>query len=235
MRHVRRQYSELALSGIHFARDWLELSSRYTEAGPPRLYCGPNGERQRVLCSLEAVAAKATGVSSADLRHILADCDYPLGETRVRPAKGFWRVDKGKPPELRQTVLALIALCHLEALGKRNGGENAGIQAFLYQNHGEGWLLPETLRLADYGLGRDERAKQPQPVASRLGPRFYDWQLSQSPADAWRECRLHARNLLGPEEYAEFAADAPSRQPLMKAAEPRAEYRSDLFGTDDPS
>lgn len=234
LRHVRRQYSELALSGIHFARDWLQISSRYTEARPPRIHCGPNGERQRVLASLEAVAAKATGVSSADLRHILADCDYPLGEKRDRPAKGFWRVDKDKPPELRQTVLALIASCHLEAgIGKRNGGENAGIQAFLNQNHGEGWLLPETLRLADYGLGHDERAKRPQLVASRLGPRFYDWQLSQSPADAWRECRLHARNLLGPEEYAELTADTPSRQPLMKAAEPGAEYRSDLFGTDE--
>ena len=60
-------------------------------------------------------------------------------------------------------------------------------------------MLPETLRLADYGLGHDERAKEPQPVASRLGPRFYDWQLAQSPEESWRECHLHARNLLGEE------------------------------------
>ena len=40
-------------------------------------------------------------------------------------------------------------------------------EAFLAQNDGEGWMLPETLRLADYGLGHDERAqKNPQPVAS---------------------------------------------------------------------
>ena len=35
----------------------------------------------------------------------------------------------------------------------------------------------------DRGLGRDERAKSPQPVASRLGPRFYDWQLAQTAED----------------------------------------------------
>ena len=77
-----------------------------------------------------------------------------------------------------------------------------GIEAFLTQNDGEGWLLPETLRLADYGLGHDERAREPQPVASRLGPRFYDWQLVQSADESWRECHLHARNMLGEHGYA---------------------------------
>jgi hypothetical protein len=42
-----------------------------------------------------------------------------------------------------------------------------------------GWMLPETPRLADYGLGHDDRAKEHQPVASRLGPRFYDWLLGE--------------------------------------------------------
>ena len=239
MRRLRRQYSELALSGVHFARDWLQLLSRHADTEPPRLHYGANAERQRILASIEAVAASAMGVSFADLHHILADCDYAHNIRKANSnKKGFWRINKNQPPELRQTVLALVAFFHLKASEKHTAiddDDDSSIQTFLAQNHGEGWLLPETLRLADYGLGHDERAKQPQPVASRLGPRFYDWQLSQSPADAWRECRLHARNLLGPEEYAEFAADTPSRQPLMKAAEPRAEYRSDLFGTDDPS
>ena len=62
-------------------------------------------------------------------------------------------------------------------------------------------MLPETLRLVDYGLGQGERAKEHQPVASRLGPRFYDWQLAQSPRESWRECHLHSRNLLGQNSY----------------------------------
>lgn len=77
-------------------------------------------------------------------------------------------------------------------------------------------MLPETLRLADYGLGHDERAKHPQPVASRLGPRFYDWQLVQSAEESWRECHVHARNLLGEEGYrdllAEIAASSAAHQ-----------------------
>lgn len=75
---------------------------------------------------------------------------------------------------------------------------------WLSQNRGEGWLIPETLRLADYGLGHDERARQSQPVASCLGPRFYDWQLAQRPEETWRECHVHVRNLLGHEAYERF-------------------------------
>jgi len=61
--------------------------------------------------------------------------------------------------------------------------------------------------MADYGLGHDDRAKEPQPVASRLGPRFYDWQLAQSPEESWRECELHARNLLGEVGYQALLTD----------------------------
>jgi hypothetical protein len=81
------------------------------------------------------------------------------------------------------------------------GDTEMGIEAFLRQNMGMGWMLPETLCLADYDLGRDDRAKHPQPVASRLGPRFYDWQLAQNAEESWRECHLHAQNLLGEEDY----------------------------------
>ena len=68
-------------------------------------------------------------------------------------------------------------------------------------------MLPETLCLADYGLGHDDRAKEHQPVASRLGPRYLDWQLAQSPEESWRECHLHARNLLGEEGYQQLLDD----------------------------
>lgn len=77
-------------------------------------------------------------------------------------------------------------------------------------------MLPETLRLADLGLGHDERAAQPQPVASVLGPRFYDWQLAQDAAESWRECALHARNLLGAEGFEKLQAELEGRA----AAEP---------------
>jgi hypothetical protein len=68
--------------------------------------------------------------------------------------------------------------------------------------------------LADYGLGHDDRAKEHQPVASRLGPRFYDWQLAQSPRESWRECHIHARNLLGEAGYRQLLADLEAENPI---------------------
>ena len=104
-------------------------------------------------------------------------------------------------PELRQTVLTLIAFHDLQLQrSKLADGATAttAITAFLTQNQGEGWMLPETLRLADYGLGHDERAQQssascepPWAHASMTG------NSSQSAEESWRECHLHARNLLG--------------------------------------
>ena len=85
-------------------------------------------------------------------------------------------------------------------------------------------MLPETLRLANYGLGHDERAKEHQPVANRLGPRFYDWQLDQDAEESWRECHLHARNLLGEAGYRQLLADieAEKRGDGPQPAEPAA-------------
>ena len=99
---------------------------------------------------------------------------------------------------------------------------------FLAQD-GDDWLLPETVRLADYGLGHDDRAKHHQPVASRLGPRFYDWQLVQTADEALRERHLHARNLLGELDYARLLremhrAEERPDEPLRQVAEQRADY-----------
>ena len=167
-------------------------------------------ERVRLRSIMDAISCATYGCNTADLRHILRDSDLPVsdvtaGSRRTAPldARGFWRVDRDKDPELRHTVLTLVAFHDLESRVRAADGDRAkGIEAFLAQNHGEGWMLPETLRLADYGLGHDERADRPQPVASRLGPRFYDWQLVQSADESWRECHLHARNLLGMHGYA---------------------------------
>jgi hypothetical protein len=100
-----------------------------------------------------------------------------------RERAAFWRVDKERPPELRHTVLSLVAFHELE---------KHGLDAFLALEGGEGWMLPETLRLADYGLGHDERARAHQPVAAALGPRFLEWQLAQGVEESWDECARHA-------------------------------------------
>ena len=51
------------------------------------------------------------------------------------------------------------------------------------------------LRLADYDLGRDDRAQVTQPVAGVLGPRLLEWQTAQDAAESWEECARHAELL----------------------------------------
>lgn len=164
-------------------------------------------ERVRLKAIADAVVATIYGLDRADFQSLLKDCDHPVSTTASRKSselrgKGFWRVDKDQPPELRHTVLAQIAFAdlrsHIEAAA---GDHQAGIRAFLSQNQGEGWCLPETLLLADYNLGHDDRANEHQPVAPALGPRFYDWQLAQPPQEAQAETHVHARNLLGEHAY----------------------------------
>lgn len=148
------------------------------------------------------------------MARIIRDCDFPVSRlrssefTRYLDPKGFWRIDQDKDPELRQTILSFVAFCDLsEQIESADGDFESGITAFLDQNDGEGWMLPDQLRLRDYGIGQDERAEVPQIVAQRFGPRFHDWQLAQSRQHFWREAHLHARNILGAEGYSRLIAE----------------------------
>lgn len=151
------------------------------------------GERVRLRSLLDAVAAAAYGCTADDLQHILRDIDLPSSEYAKRSprssdldARGFWRSGRDLSPELRHSVLTLVALRNLESMGK--------IEAFVSQNHDDGWLLPESLCLAEHGLGYDLRARSPQPVASKYGSRFFDWQLAYDPSMWDREREVHAYN-----------------------------------------
>jgi hypothetical protein len=214
-----------------FSPLWLATRRESHQTPWRKFWAATPTERLRLKCAVDALIAALFDVESDDLRAVLADCDRPVDDLRddhgLAP-KGFWRVDKNKDPELRHTVLTLVAFHDLEDKILACGGDREkGIEAFLNQNDGEGWMLPETLCLADYDLGHDERAKHFQPVASRLGPRFYDWQLAQSPDESWRECHLHARNLLGETGYKQLLADIESPEGGQKApqiSEPSATY-----------
>ena len=194
---------KLCLTAQWFAPHRLELAR-----GEGERSALTKSERLRMWASLDALVSVLFGLDFDELSRILKDCDRPVPTARAGlDPKGFWRADRGEVPELRHTVLTLAALHDLEAKIDAAGGDREpGIEAFLVQNGGEGWALPETLHLADYGIGHDDRARRSQVVAGRLGPRFYDWQLAQRPDEAVRECHLHARNLLGVEGYARLLA-----------------------------
>ena len=165
-------------------------------------------ERVRLRVIIDVIAAVAYGLDGNDLKRVLQDVDLPTESlARNNPSLdpcGFWRVDRSLNPERRHTVLTLVALSELESARTTHG--TPPLSVFLTQNHGEGWLLPECLRLADYSLGKDDRAKRPQVLGRHLGPRFYDWQLVQSADEAREECHIHARNTLGADQYSRLLA-----------------------------
>lgn len=148
-------------------------------------------ERLRVRAMLDAVVFSLFGMTYEEASHVMSGCDLPSqaysGPTskQLNP-KGFWRLGKNLDPELRHTVLTLVALRDLQ---------EQGIDRFLSQHDGDGWRLPDSLCLADYGLGHDERAQSLQPVASRMGPRYPDRGYSSNTERWKRECREHAAQI----------------------------------------
>ena len=194
-RSVARLLGSISLPGVLFALAWLRLRESLPQLELEKfnwyqLWALTPHERLRLRCILDAVVAELYGLDTKDLAYILKDCDLPQDDlnsnSRNLDPKGFWRVDRDKPPEMRHTVLTLVAFHELKKLGLEN---------FLNLNNGEGWMLPDKLRLADYDLGRDNRATEYQPVAPELGERYLPWQLEGTVEDSWEECRRHADNL----------------------------------------
>ncbi|MFX0064346.1 MAG: Eco57I restriction-modification methylase domain-containing protein [Candidatus Hermodarchaeota archaeon] len=102
------------LSFIHeyFSIEWLVLAQKHKElfrAPVKSLWAITPHERLRLRCILDALVAEFYGLSYDDLAWILRnDSSNP---------KGFWRVDKEKPEELRQTNLTLLAFKRLKEIG----------------------------------------------------------------------------------------------------------------------
>ncbi|OSZ46388.1 hypothetical protein BVZ31_00680 [Alcaligenes faecalis] len=174
-------------------------------------------ERLRIRSQMDALLSYQMGLGFDDFANLLGEVSLPvtqLSDKKVSgklDSKGFWRIDKDKDPELRHTVLSLIAFHDLQ---------QKGLDAFLAQNDGEGWMIPEQLRLAYYGLGHDQRAQEYQPVASRLGPRFYDWQLNEDVERSWQECAAHA-------ELIRRIVPLPEPEPADGAPEVRATNKNE--------
>ena len=207
--------ARLAMPTELFAEQWLEVFHAFGLSHSLRSYFAiTEHERARCLAIVNAVVAYSFGLDKLDMKSVFDECDLPTVDLssnsiiRKLNPKGFWRVDKNKDPELRQTVLAQVALCELRRVG---------VDGFLSQNNGEGWQIPETLRLADYGLGHDDRAQEAQPVAARLGPRYLDWQLNEDVGRSWQECAAHAaliRQIVPIPYSSEVGVPAPAEAPI---------------------
>lgn len=215
---IKKISAQLSCCHESFSPAWLDTVHFDPKASWRGLWAITDSEKLRLRIILDALMAHLYGLDTKDFSWILKDTDHPLefltvkANTQSLDQKRFWRIDKDKDPELRHTVLSLIAFHDLQ---------QKGLDAFLAQNDGEGWLIPEYLRLADYGLGHDERAQEHQPVASRLGPRFYDWQLSEDVERSWQECAAHAALI-------RRIVPLPESTEALGVAESPARYTADL-------
>ena len=93
-----------------YSTGWLDLRARLSDSitFSPVWALTPH-ERLRLRCILDAAVAELYGISYEDFEWILKD--------DPTDPKGFWRVDKNKPKELRHTTLALEAFKHLKEIG----------------------------------------------------------------------------------------------------------------------
>lgn len=96
--------SRLQLTHKVFSPQWLEVRKAIKYIKNVNLYslwAITIHERRRLRCILDALVAYYYGLNFEDFNYILRDDE--------NNAKGFWRVDKEKPKEVKQTTLTLLA------------------------------------------------------------------------------------------------------------------------------
>lgn len=209
-KYIKGQLIRMVLSvncpNIHFSNVWFTIHKKH-----PNLlksiwksnWSITDYERLRNRVIIDAIISKLYDFNLDNISWILKNDPYD--------PKGFWRVDKDKPQELRHTTLTLVAFRDLEKMIEEQGGDvEKGMEAFCEQNDGEGWTIPEKIRFIqreDGTLDFDTPDSKEYEVRSKLGPRFFDWQLEGTPEESWKECEMHSRNILGDEEFERFMKD----------------------------
>lgn len=202
---MARLATRLAAAGAAFAAEYLDWPDRSTPW--QSLWAMTPHERTRLMCMIDAIVAALWGLRREDFAWIVRDCDYPVSElasaefTRQLDPKGFWRIGKTSEPELRQTVLSLVAFDDLLArLLQADGDLDSAIASFCGETRDQGWQLPESVCLADLGIPRtaaparnEPRREGLLPVSVRMGPRLLPCQESLDAAASWREWRTHLR------------------------------------------
>lgn len=212
-----------SLTLIHqlFSSEWIQLSKQIPKIKKCRwknLWAVTPYEQLRIRCIIDAIIAELYSLDTNDFSWILRDCAHSQNKIRDISSKldpkGFWRVDKDKPPELRQAILSIAAFRNLKKIIKENGGNPVkGINAFCEQNNGDGWEIPETITFIQRENGIiefDTSDSQTYEVRSKLGERFLQWQLEGTPEESWKECEEHVKKILEYNKYVDTKNDFKS-------------------------
>ncbi len=173
-----------------FAPLWLHLLDSHPElASRPWRAWWAVTPASRAALGVEAdrLAATAYGLSTHDMERLLADCGHPADRLADRafaaglPRKGFWRVDRERPPELRQTEL--VRCLYLHEPEPHRFGATPG---------------PPPLPNGRRGAISGPSAPFPewaQSLVPGLGPLLAGWQEELDAAEDWALCRSVAARL----------------------------------------
>lgn len=172
-------------------------------------------ERVRLRAMVDACIAHFYGLTQADFAFVLKDCDrtdIELNEAYgagLLDPKGLWRAEKNLAPQLRQTLLSLEAFRDLKS---------RGIDEFLAQNNGEGWLLPEAVDVQGLFGNAVVPGSEARLVAAQMGVRHLPWQLGEDVHRSWAECAAHAQLIrrIAPVEELEETGEPEASRPHMQ-------------------
>lgn len=122
------QYFNLSLPHFCYSYIWFSFKDIFKENNFSfnNNWALTDHERLRLRCILDAIVAELYGLDYEDFAWILRD--------EPSDPKGFWRVDKDKPKELRQTTLTLQAFKRLKEVG---------LEEFIKED----WQFPKEIQL----------------------------------------------------------------------------------------
>lgn len=184
--------AQLNLIMLCFSQQWLEMRTAYPQLEEQhwrKLWAITRHERLRLRCILDAIIAELYGLDYDDFAWILRD--------DPSNPKGFWRVDKDKPKELRHTTLAVTAFKRLKEIGleafcqedwqfPKEIGERLGPRFTAWQEQG---TVVESWAECEERARRVKAIPVPLPESSRNGRNDKNREkvLQESPVTLWDE------------------------------------------------
>lgn len=183
----------LKLNAIHlsYSNYWLQLKEIFNLSYWKKEWALTEHERLRLKVMIDAIIFSIFRITYDEVRWIL--------KNDIEDPNGFWRVDKNKPQEIRQTTLTIIAYRDLQKLIIDNDGDiYKGILHFCGQNDNEEWMIPEKINFIEREKGIldfDSSDCVEYKVRNLLGDRFFPWQLEEDIEACWKECEEHTKTI----------------------------------------
>ena len=201
----------LALGGTPFAGVWLQqehFERFHSWRGRWRV---TDAARAQARAEFDAALFGLYGMSEVDASHVLEGCGHRAGTEGTRPSKGFWRIDKDRDPELRHTVLTLVAFqtsksryVPVVATARRASRHSSA------RTTAKVGCSPRRCVSSIMALVTTTGRSRPSPSLAAWVRASTTGKLAQSTEESWRECHLHARNLLGEGGYRRLLAEIGS-------------------------